>query len=103
LHEKVTGLLPKEENDVSIIHVIRHPDGLVPGRICHYSAVVQIKKMKKSLPRFHSSDNPGRINPREKVLTRFRCFSKIDGSHLNPIYINSQLHEKEIYFTIRLF
>ena len=98
------------ETDISIIHVIR---GTCRGsRVgCNpsissqanrlYSAAVQIKKTKKSLPFIHASSKPGQ-SKKQKRVDAFLAFQlKATFSHLNSIHTITQLHEKEIRFTIR--
>jgi hypothetical protein len=66
-----------------------------------YSAAVQIKKTKKSLPFIHASTKPGE-SKKEKRVDAFLVFQlQATFSHLNSIHIVTQLHEKEIRFTIR--
>jgi hypothetical protein len=108
--EIVTELLPSWKTDISIIHVIRGTCrgsrvGCNPSissqanRLC--SVGVQIKKTKKSLPFIHASNKPGE-SKKEKRVDAFLVFQlKATFSHLNSIHTITQLHEKEIRFTIR--
>jgi hypothetical protein len=66
-----------------------------------YSTAVQIKTSKKSLPFTYASSKPGE-SKKEKRVDAFLVFQlKATFSHLNSIHTITQLHEKEIRFTIR--
>jgi hypothetical protein len=74
--EKVTALLPKKNQAPRPCAVVvglpaQDPrfESEIPG-----SSGLSAEKIKKSLPRFHSSAKPGRINPRKKSVDAFLLF-----------------------------